>query len=127
MPAVPPSRARVLVVDDSPPALTALVDGLRDAGYGAEGFASSVAARDAIRTERFDAIVTDYQMVGGTGLDLLALARAVSPGTPVILYTGSVDARHLAAALDRGAFAVLEKPFPIADLVERLRAAMARI
>jgi DNA-binding response OmpR family regulator len=126
MPAVPPSRARVLVVDDSRPTLAGLVDALRVAGYQAEGFDTSLAAREAIRTERFDAIVTDYQMVGGTGLDLLALARAVTPATPVILYTGSVDARHLAVALDRGAFAVLAKPFPIGDLLDRLRAALSR-
>ena len=116
--------ARILVVDDYEPALAAIVDVLALAGYAPDGVGSSIAAREAIWTERYDLIVSDYEMSGGSGLDLLTLARRVAPDTPVILYSGSPAARYLKGALERGAFAYLEKPFPMALLLERVRDAL---
>ena len=113
------------MVDDFELTLVVLLDALRQAGYDADGVPSSIAARDAIRKGAYKVIVSDYQMFGGTGLDLLALVKYVSPETPVILYSGSLDEERLEVALGRGAFAVLKKPFPIGALLDRIKDAVA--
>ena len=112
------------MVDDFEPTLAAVGETLQLAGYDVEGLRSSIAAREAIRTGSYDLIVSDYEMFGGTGLDLLVLARNVSPQTPVILYSGSPAAKFLEGVVDRGAFAFLEKPFPMSVLMARIEEAL---
>jgi len=120
-------NARILVVDDFEPTLAAVVETLRLVGYEVTGLQNSLAAREAIRSESYDLIVSDCEMYGSTGLDLLALARNVSPRTPVILYSGSPAARFLKTTVELGAFAFLEKPLSMSVLVERVRAALATL
>jgi DNA-binding NtrC family response regulator len=118
-------RARILVVDDYTPTLEAVVETLQLVGYEVRGLQSSLAAREAIRADPFDVIVTDYDMFGSSGLDLLVLARNVAPKTPVIVYSGSPAVHYLTGVVERGAFAFLEKPLSMSVLVGRVKEALA--
>lgn len=71
----------------------------------------------------FDAIVSDVRMPGRSGLELLQdLSESVTTrDIPVVIVSGIGDRELTRQALDLGAFDLLTKPFPIEDLLARLR------
>jgi CheY-like chemotaxis protein len=84
------------------------------------GFAGSgEAALDAIRAAEGGNIIlllSDINMPGMTGLDLLEKARAIRPALPVIMITAYGDAQTRDRALTKGADNVLAKPIDFAAL-----------
>jgi two-component system response regulator HydG len=107
---------RVLVVDDEREMAEMLADGLVDRGYRAVAVQSSEEAVSRLRSEAFDAVVTDLRMPKVDGLALLAEARRVSPDLPVIVMTayGAVDSAI--ESIRRGASHYLTKPFKLDEL-----------
>jgi DNA-binding NtrC family response regulator len=65
----------------------------------------------------FDLIISDVRMPGYGGLDLLASLRHANSRVPVILITAFGSASTHAAAKRLGAFATLDKPFDLDDLM----------
>jgi CheY-like chemotaxis protein len=61
-------------------------------------------------------ILSDINMPGMTGLDLLPKVRAERPEVPVIMITAYGDAETKRKALDRGAAGLLTKPIDFAML-----------
>jgi CheY-like chemotaxis protein len=61
-------------------------------------------------------ILSDINMPGMTGLELLPKAKAVRPDVPVIMITAYGDAETKRKALERGADALLTKPIDFAML-----------
>lgn len=112
-------RARVLVVDDDQAVLRATARQLRDrfdvttAGGAAE--ARRLLARDA-----FDALITDNDMPGESGLDLLSATRALAPSVKRLLVSGGrpseIEAYEGSGVVQR----FLPKPTAEADLVAAL-------
>ncbi|MBS0468324.1 MAG: response regulator, partial [Proteobacteria bacterium] len=89
------------------------------------GFTDPHEATDALRAapERYDLLVTDYNMPGYSGLDLVRAARAIRPDLPVALASGYVTPDIEQAALAEGARALIHKPNDVAELcatVDRL-------
>jgi two-component system response regulator HydG len=109
-------RARILVVDDERAMAEMLADGLADRGYQATALSSSDEAKERLRAEPYDALVTDLRMPGVDGLALLAEARRVAPDLPVIVMTayGAVDSA--VESIRRGASHYLTKPFKLDEL-----------
>jgi DNA-binding response OmpR family regulator len=68
-----------------------------------------------------DAMVMDVRMPRCTGLDVLEALRFAGWSQPVVMITGFGDAGVHAMAADRGAAAILDKPFDRGDLVAVLR------
>jgi len=115
-------RTRVLIVDDDPSMRKAIGRLLNAAGYESVTFESSEAL---LRSEVSDAercIVSDVQLPGMSGLQLLdELQRQGRGHLPVILIT-AFDAPGLRAeALQRGAAAFMTKPFLGTALLEAIR------
>ena len=111
---------RVLVVDDEDAIRQLVVTVLSDNGYDATGAADGVAAmvllQDPVR--RWDLVLTDIRMPRMNGVELGHRARALHPGLRVLLMTGSA-VEHLDGR--RFPFALLGKPFRIADLLAMVR------
>lgn len=61
-------------------------------------------------------IISDVQMPGASGLDVVDTASRVLPGVPIILITAFGDDRTHRRARELGATAVLNKPFTLAEL-----------
>jgi CheY-like chemotaxis protein len=118
-------QRHVMYVDDDA-ALVFLVQRLlRRRGYEVSGFTDPHEATDALRTApgRYDLLVTDYNMPGYSGLDLVRAARAIRPDLPVALASGYVTAEIEQAALAEGARALIHKPNDVEELcatVDRL-------
>lgn len=72
---------------------------LRRRGYEVSGFTDPHEAMAALHQEpqRFDLIVTDYNMPGFSGLDLLRQALQINPQLPVALASGYVTAENRAS------------------------------
>lgn len=83
---------RVLCVDDEP-GLAALVAAYleRDDGIDCEAVAETDpdAALERIEREAFDCVVSDYDMPGRTGVELLSAARETEPDLPFLLFSAT--------------------------------------
>jgi len=116
----------VLIADDP-----RLLDGLRTA-FRAEPYDVHTAgdATDAVKlfsSIRPEVIVSDFQLPGMLGTELLSHARIILPDSCRILMTGSPSLSMAVNAINQGAITRLFlKPFQIIDLVRAVREAMER-
>lgn len=117
---------RVYVIDDEPTVRASIVDLLDSAGIDTTSYDSSEGflhnySRDA---EPVQCIVADYRMPGLNGLELKRELNARASDVPVILLTGYRDDDTESRAEELGVYAVLEKPFPPADLLRLAQSAL---
>jgi two-component system, cell cycle sensor histidine kinase and response regulator CckA len=121
----PPRKPHVMYVDDDQ-ALVFLVQRLlRRRGYEVSGYTDPHEAQAALNAapHRYDLLVTDYNMPGFCGVDLVREARLIRPDLPVALASGYVTAEIEQAALAEGAQALIHKPNDVEELcatVQRL-------
>lgn len=101
----------VLLVDDDQELLEGMAGYLRKAGYSVHPVSTAGEALERLGQERFDIVVTDWIMPGGTGTDLLERVKRISPGTPVLLLTGYGTPDFTRHAIAAGAADILVKPF----------------
>ena len=87
------TKCRILVVDDDPFVGEMLAMILEDEGYGVETAESGEDALDKfIAAPDIGLLISDMNMPGMSGLELIAAIRAANPEIPVILLTGTEDA-----------------------------------
>ncbi len=112
----------ILVVDDDANMRDALAVTLNDSGYDCLSAASAAEALDLLESNDISLLLTDMQMDGPSGIDLMRMSRERQPQLPVILMSafGTID-EAVGAVLD-GAANYLVKPFDIAELSERIDA-----
>ena len=120
------SKGVLLVVDDEPLKRITLQIELSQAGYTVIDAADAVLALKVLGARPVDVVITDLRMSQMDGLQFLEQVKARWPQTHVLLMTayGSVDSA--VAAIKRGAYDYLTKPFKtdvLLEKIERLRAA----
>jgi CheY-like chemotaxis protein len=124
---VVPTGHEVLVVDDEAVVLTVLREALRRGGYRVTTAASAEEAIDLMHKRRFDLVLTDKNLPGASGLDVLRAARNLSPAPAIVLITGYSSYDSAVEALDIGAHDYIEKPIrDVEDLRFRIRRALSR-
>ena len=119
--------ATILVVDDDRVISTLVVSVLKDKGYKAiTAFDAVQALMQARRTPPVDAIVLDVNMPGGSGEETLRKLKTNSRTSdiPVIILSGSIDAKGQERVRALGASAVLSKPLVPDELLQALTAAL---
>ena len=114
--------ARILVVDDKENMLklfARLLGGEYELTTASDGgHALALIGRDA-----FDVVVTDIRMPGADGFEVLGAVKARAPDTEVIMMTGHGSIEDAVAAMKKGAYDYLQKPFdPDAALLTVSRA-----
>jgi len=125
--AVVPTGHEVLVVDDEAVVLTVLREALRRGGYRVTTAASAEEAIDLMRKRRFDLVLTDKNLPGASGLDVLRAARTLNPAPAIVLITGYSSYDSAIEAMDVGALDYIEKPIrDVDDLRFRIRRALSR-
>lgn len=113
----------VMYVDDDE-ALVFLVErALTRKGFVVSTFTDPRLAAAALRARPldFDLLVTDYNMPGYCGVDLLREARTIRPELPVALASGYVTAEIEQSARAEGARALIHKPNDVDELCETLQ------
>jgi len=83
-------------------------------------------ARRAIGENSLDAVITDQKMVGGEGLDVLAIARELDPSLSVVFLTAFATVELAVESMRRGAFDFITKPFMPEVLLAATRRAVER-
>lgn len=123
----PGARRHVLYVDDDQALVSLMQRLLRRRGYEVSGHTDPHAAMAALRADpqAYDLLVTDYNMPGFSGVDLLRQARLIRPDLPVALASGYVSAEIEQAALTEGARALIHKPNDIEELCATLQRLLA--
>ena len=113
--------AKVLMVDDEVVVLEAFVDILEDEGYKMFTADSGHKAVEVLRANRIDIVVTDINMPGMDGLELLSIVHEMDPDIPVIMATAYSSIENTVESMKRGASNYLIKPIK----VELLRSVLA--
>ncbi|WP_101653009.1 response regulator transcription factor [Brevibacterium ihuae] len=119
-------RPLVLVADDEPDVLGAVVPFLSRSGFRVISAPDGRLALDEIRRHRPDVCVLDVLMPGADGREVLRTLRAEENWVPVLLLTQVGEAVERAMALEEGADDYLNKPFDPHELVARIRAVLRR-
>lgn len=121
------NNGSILIVDDEKGQRDILNLILKKEGYDLVDVPGVREAVEQLEKREFDLIMTDLQMPGQSGLDLLAKILADDPQQCIIIMTahGSVDSA--VEAMRKGAFDYLEKPLERDNLLLTLRRAFERI
>ena len=117
--------ARVLIVDDEPHLRDALRVNLGARGYAVGCAASGGEALQVAAATRPDAVILDLGLPDIDGVDVVRRLREWST-TPIIILSVRETEPDKVAALDAGADDYVTKPFGMAELLARLRAALRR-
>ena len=113
----------VLVVDDEPPIRRFLRASLGAAGHRVVTADDAAGALAAMTAEKPDLIILDLGLPDRSGFDVITEIRKHSP-VPIIVLSARSDERSKVEALDLGADDYIGKPFGMAELMARLRAAL---
>ena len=101
----------VLLVDDERRVIEVIGHVLERHGFRVSLASTSRSAIDFLRTERFDAVVTDVLFEGvADGAEVLRAARELQPDSVVVLMTGHPVLEGAVSAIKNGAFDYLQKP-----------------
>jgi putative nucleotidyltransferase with HDIG domain len=101
--------ARVLVVDDEP-AARKLLCLILEPDYSCTAASNGAEALAALQREQFDAVISDLQMPGMSGLELLVKVRRERPYVAFLVTTGVDDVDIGVQAMRSGADDYLVKP-----------------
>lgn len=131
MPRRYPRQLKVLVVEDNPLLQRALKDMLDMWGVGQViTVANGLEAKELLRREPCDLMVTDWMMEPVGGAQLVGWARqspgCLSPDMPIIVLTANADLATVRAAWEAGADSVLAKPASAATIARRIETVLSR-
>ncbi len=87
-----PHKSRILVVDDEPFVLRALINELKN-NYTVDGYLNPQEALHNINTQNYDLAILDVRMPGIDGLELANHIRIKNPHLPVFFFTGYPDSK----------------------------------
>ena len=116
-------RSHILIIDDEPE-ITGLLTGLLREDYECSWANSAEEGMALLRGDKFDLILTDVQMGGMSGLELVSEVLTQSPDTVVIMISGLLDIETAIAAMQAGAFDYITKPFALPHVEAAVRRAL---
>jgi two-component system response regulator FlrC len=112
------SNESVLVVEDDAALREALLDTLRSAGLSVLAAEDAPAALLLLQSEDIALVISDVQMPGQNGYELLTAIRQLRPELPVVLMTAFGTVAQAVAAMREGATDYIVKPFDAQALID---------
>jgi len=70
----------------------------------------------AVEADDFDVVISDVQMPGGSGIDLLRTVKEIAPETVVVMITAFATTETAIEAMKQGAYDYVTKPFQVDEL-----------
>ena len=104
---------RILLVDDDAATLEVITIYLESRGHSVNACEGGQEALDVLDDHAFDLIISDVQMAGMNGFELLRAVRKRVPEVGFILMTAYEDKYPLSEALEAGADGYISKPFSL--------------
>src|SRR6266545_908122 len=120
------AKARILVVDDEKSMRDLLSITLEKEGYDVLTAAGGEPAIEALHRESVDAVITDLRMPKVDGLQVLRVAKEISPDTAVIVITAVASTETAVEAMKLGAYDYITKPFKLDEVNLIVRNALER-
>jgi len=121
-----PRRGRILLIDDD------RVFGIwvahvvaKQGGYEFRHILDPLTGLRCVETEPWDLVITDMEMPGMTGLELIERVHLCEPGLPVAVMTAHASLRGLIPAQRSVDAEFLHKPMPAADFLDKVAALIA--
>ena len=121
---------KILVVDDFSTMRRIIKNLLRDLGYNnANETDDGKTALPQLQAGTFDFLITDWNMPGMTGIDLLKAVRADPKltGLPVLMVTAESKRDQIVEAAQAGVNGYIVKPFTAATLKEKIDKIFERV
>jgi CheY-like chemotaxis protein len=121
-------RSQIMVVEDNPGIRQMIVDILSTSGFAVVAFEEPQAALAAARRREPQLIISDIEMPGQSGLDLIRELRADRSlrRVPVIVVSGFSSREHVRTGMGLGADDYITKPFTREELVQPVQARLER-
>ena len=116
---------RLLLLEDDIILGEGLRDFLRTEGHVVD-WCQRLSEANALRNEPFDALLVDWQLPDGSGLEWVQAMRSRGDSTPALILTARDLLRDRVRGLDSGADDYLVKPFDPEELTARIRAIRRR-
>ncbi len=111
----------ILLIDDDP-VVRSLVSGiLRKYGHNVFVAKDGREGIDLAGEIQPDLVVTDYQMPGMSGIEVLTKLKEMNASLPVIMLTAHGDASLTIKSIQKGAFDFIEKPINSKELLQTIR------
>jgi two-component system KDP operon response regulator KdpE len=120
------SRGKVLIVDDEPSIRRAIRTTFGTLGFDIAEAVTGEQALPLLHSSNFDAVLLDVNMPGMGGLEACREIRRQFPRMAVLMLTVRDHEDDKVEALDAGADDYVTKPFPVRELIARVRAAVRR-
>jgi EAL domain-containing protein (putative c-di-GMP-specific phosphodiesterase class I)/ActR/RegA family two-component response regulator len=121
------AQGTILLIEDDVPLARSLIRLMNAEGYQVVHVGSGSAGVDKVMSRSFDAVISDLNLPGASGVDVLNVVRAYDPDVPLILMTGCPTVDTAIEACSLGVLEYLVKPTPREQLVRVLaRATEAR-
>ncbi len=112
---------KVLIVDDHAVVRHGLKSAIESHGYEVVAEAGSINEAQAFMAQTNpNAIIVDINLPDGSGFDLIAWSRKISPSTAIVVLTLNDGEDYLRAAKYAGANAFIVKSAPLTDLIAAL-------
>jgi two-component system, NtrC family, response regulator PilR len=119
-------KTRILIVDDELSMREFLTILVEREGYEAVVAAHAEQALKLLETSFFDLVISDVQMPGLSGIELLARIKAMAPDTAVLMMTAFSAAEQAVEAMKLGAYDYISKPFKIEEIKVLIRNALEK-
>ena len=127
----PPTRTRLLLVEDEAKVAGFIAQGLSEEGYDLDVAACAAEAEAFLGTSgasqpSYDLLILDWMLPDEDGLTIARRCRARGLTVPILVLTAKDAVSDRVTGLDAGADDYLVKPFAFAELVARVRALLRR-
>lgn len=117
---------KILVIDDEPMVLDVVCEALEIAGFNVFSATGGELGLEIFRKEQPILVLTDINMPGITGFDILKIIKHESPTTQVLVFSGMGTIDDVIEALRLGACDYLYKPLPIEFLIHTVNRCVER-
>ncbi len=111
---------KILIVDDDVALLEGLESAFKSAGETATACSSFELARQMLRSDEYDVLITDVRLGAFNGLQLALLARDLYPRINLIVFSG-FDDPVLRAEAERAGASYVVKPVATSTLLDLAR------
>src|SRR5256712_551300 len=110
------TREQILVVDDEEDLRKAIVEILTLDGFEVDQVGSAEAAAEKLSQTHYDVLITDHNLPGKTGVELLEETLVRYPEIIGVVITGYGTIETAVSAIKKGAYNYLTKPFKLVEL-----------
>ena len=115
--------ARILIIDDEKGMLDLLSYELGGQGYQVVTAMNGREGLERVKRDRFQLVITDVKMPGMDGVEVLQEIKKLDPDLEVIMTTGFGTIETAVAAMKKGAYDFIQKPFnlnEVTNLIEKV-------